>query len=79
MLYIKQIENTEKVSVSAEKLRQRAERYNRELALVKEYREKGKVLIISPDDTCGVDTLTRGQKALMRFYEKGFQDVNAID
>ncbi|MGN0331902.1 MAG: patatin family protein, partial [Lachnospiraceae bacterium] len=68
-----------KYPVSAEKLRQRYELYNREIARVKEYREMGKALIISPDDTCGVDTLTRDQEALIRFYEKGYQDANVID
>lgn len=67
-----------KYPASAENLRRRAERYNREVALAKQYRKEGRVLIISPDDTCGVDTLTRNKEALKRFYQKGFQDAEKI-
>lgn len=67
-----------KYPVSAEKLRQRANQYNKELALLKKYREQGNVLIVSPIDTCGVDTLTRDQEALKMFYEKGYQDAGKI-
>ena len=63
---------------SAENLRQRAERYNREVALAKQYRDKGSVLIIAPDDTYGVDTLTRDQRALQQLYEKGYKDAQVI-
>lgn len=63
---------------SAEKLRQRAELYNKEVALAVQYRNMGKVLIVAPDDTCGVDTLTRDKEALKRFYYKGYQDAQKI-
>ncbi len=36
------------------------------------------MLLIAPDDTCGIDTLTRDKKAMERFYEKGFQDGEKI-
>lgn len=67
-----------KYPVSAENLRQRADRYNREVGLAKQYRDEGRVLIIAPDDTCGVDTLTRDQKALRRLYKKGYKDAQVI-
>lgn len=67
-----------KYPMSAERLRQRADQYNQKVALAKQYREEGRVLIISPDDTCGVDTLTRNKEALKRFYEKGYQDAKKI-
>lgn len=67
-----------KYPMSAERLRQRADQYNQKVALAKRYREEGRVLIISPDDTCGVDTLTRNKEALKRFYEKGYQDAKKI-
>lgn len=67
-----------KYPVSAEKLRQRANQYNQEVALLKKYREQGSVLIVSPVDTCGVDTLTRDQEALKMLYEKGYQDAGKI-
>lgn len=67
-----------KYPMAAESLRKRAEHYNEKVALAKKYREEGRVLIISPDDTCGVDTLTRDREALKRFYEKGYQDGKQI-
>ena len=35
-------------------------------------------MIVAPDDTCGVDTLTKNQEALRRLYEKGYQDASVI-
>lgn len=67
-----------KYPVSAENLRQRAEKYNREVELAKQYRDQGRVLIIAPDDTCGVDTLTRDREALQCFYKKGYKDAQTI-
>lgn len=67
-----------KYPVSAERLRHRAEQYNRGVALAKEYEARGKVLILAPDDTCGVDTLTKNRDALRQLYEKGYRDAKAI-
>lgn len=63
---------------SAERLRNRAEQYNRGVALANEYEVQGKALIIAPDDTCGVDTLTKNRDALQKLYEKGYRDAKAI-
>lgn len=63
---------------SARRLRSRAEQYNQGVALAKEYEASGKVLIIAPDDTCGVDTLTKKRDALQKLYEKGYRDARAI-
>lgn len=63
---------------AAERLRQRAEQYNLGVALAKEYEAQGKVCIIAPDDTCGMDTLTKNRDAMKRFYEKGYQDAKVI-
>lgn len=68
-----------KYPIAAEGMCKRAERYNQGVALAKQYEAQGKVLIIAPDDTCGVDTLTKDQAALKCFYEKGYQDARAID
>lgn len=64
--------------VAAEKLRQRADQYNRGVALAKRYEAQGRVLIVAPDDTCGVDTLTKDRAALHRLYEKGYRDGTLI-
>ncbi len=64
---------------AAERLKQRSDQYNRGIALAKKYEAQGRVLIIAPDDTCGVDTLTKDKKALKRFYEKGYEDAKVIE
>lgn len=62
----------------AESLRRRAKLYNESVALAQKYAEQGKVLIISPDDTCGADTLKRDKDALKRLYKKGLYDAQRI-
>ena len=63
-----------KYPAAAEKLCQRAQQYNESVALSQEYVKQGKALIISPDDTCGVDTLKKDKSSLQRLYEKGYGD-----
>lgn len=67
-----------KYPFSAKRLRNHAKQYNRGVALAKKYEAHGKVLIIAPDDICGVDTLTKNRDALKKLYEKGYQDAKAI-
>lgn len=67
-----------KYPLAAERLCNRARQYNDSVALAKEYARQGKALIISPDDTCGVDTLTHDKEALRRLYEKGYSDGQKI-
>ncbi len=64
---------------AAEKLCQRARRYNEGVALAQEYARQGKTLIVAPDDTCGVDTLKKDREALRRLYEKGYADAQKIE
>ncbi|MBP3589579.1 MAG: hypothetical protein J6J61_03295, partial [Muribaculaceae bacterium] len=59
---------------AAHQLCSRAERYNDSVALARKHAADGKVLIVSPDDTCGVDTLTKDAAALRRLYRKGYAD-----
>ncbi len=63
---------------SAEKLCMRAQRYNESVALAQKYAKLDKVLIVAPDDTCGVDTLKRDKDSLNRLYEKGYKDGQKI-
>ena len=67
-----------KYPFAAKKLRTRVDRYNAGVALAKKYAAEGRVLIVAPDDTCGLNTLTRDKAALKRLYRKGFQDARAI-
>ena len=64
--------------VLAEALRHRTEKYNAGVALAKMYQQEGKVLIVAPSDTCGVDTLKRDKQALELLYEKGYEDGTKI-
>ena len=63
---------------SAEMLRLRAEHYNAGVALAQEYAKQGKLLIVSPDDTCGVDTLHKDKESLDKLYNKGLQDGQKV-
>ena len=67
-----------KYPVAAEKLRRRADAYNEGVALAKVYAAQGKALIVAPDDTCGVSTLTREREPLLQLYHKGLQDGERI-
>lgn len=67
-----------KYPLAAERIRQRAQRYNDGVTLAKEYAKQGKALIVAPDNTCGVDTLKKDKTALQKLYEKGYQDGQKI-
>lgn len=64
--------------LAAESLRRRAERYNEGVRLALEYERQGRVLVLAPDDTCGVATLTKDRDALRALYQKGQRDARAI-
>lgn len=38
------------------------------------YEKEGRMIVLSPDDISGVDTLKRNRPALQRLYQKGIQD-----
>lgn len=63
---------------AADALALRAKTYNASVTLAKTFAEQGKLLIVAPDDTCGVSTLTRDKEKLIRFYEKGYRDGEKI-
>lgn len=63
---------------AAEAISRRAEKYNADVEKAKEYEREGKLLIIAPDDTCGLDTLKRDKTAIQKMYDKGFSDAIAI-
>lgn len=63
---------------AAERLLGRAERYNEGVALAKALEQDGLVLVVAPDHTFGVDTLTRDREALVRLYAKGLEDGGKI-
>ena len=63
---------------AAEQLALRAQHYNAGIVQAEQLAAEGKVLIIAPDDTCGVKTLTRDREALKKLYKKGLHDAQAI-
>lgn len=64
--------------VAAEALHKRAQKYNEGVALARQYAAEGKLLIIAPDDTCGVHTLCRDAYKMRLLYGKGYTDGEAI-
>ena len=52
--------------------------YDRLVDKAIELEKEGRVLIVSPDDTCGVDTLTKDKDKLHMLYEKGYKDAEKI-
>ena len=62
----------------AEGLAQRAERYNRGVALARKLETEGRALIIAPESTDGADTLTRKKEILGHFYRRGVRDGGKI-
>lgn len=67
-----------KYVAAAEGLRKRAENYNSALDYAEELCRQGKLLIVAPDDTCGVDTLTRNKDDMTRLYKKGVADGDEV-
>lgn len=63
---------------AAEQLCLRAQHYNEGVALAREYAKQGKLIIIAPDDTCGIDTLHKDREALKKLYGKGYADGQKI-
>lgn len=64
--------------LAAKRLEQRAERYNTGVARARELAKESRVLILAPDDTCGVSTLSRNPEQLHQLYQKGYRDGSAI-
>lgn len=63
---------------AAQALKMRYKTYNDEVALAQKYAHDGKVLIVAPDDCCGLDTLTKDRGCIDRMYRKGMQDGKKI-
>lgn len=67
-----------KYPAAAHAMRQRASRYNAGVFRAQRLEIEGRALVVSPDDTCGVDTLTRDRAALERLYAKGLADGERV-
>ena len=56
----------------------RAEVYNREMDEMEKYEKDGSILVIAPDDTCGITTLKHKDENIMKLYGKGYKDAEKI-
>ncbi|MCI1832206.1 MAG: patatin family protein [Bifidobacterium sp.] len=63
---------------AAERLLNRYRIYNDEVALAKDYERDGQVLILAPDDLCGLSTLTKSFEGLEMMYRKGYTAAESI-
>ena len=63
---------------AAEALRNRASKYNDGVSLARQYEAEGKLLIVAPDDTCGVHTLCRDGFKMRHLYGKGYVNAEKI-
>ena len=63
---------------AAEALKNRCHTYNAQVAKAKELEAEGKVMILAPDNTEGLSTLSRDLEALERMYQKGYRDAEAL-
>jgi len=63
---------------AAEALRNRASKYNEGVSLARQYAAEGKLLIVAPDDTCGVHTLCRDDFKMRHLYGKGYVNAEKI-
>lgn len=62
----------------AKVLHNRADVYNRAVDRAIELEKEGRILIVAPDDTCGIDTTKKTKEGLQALYEKGLADGAAI-
>lgn len=63
---------------AAERLLERWRVYNEGVERAQTYAKEGRLLIVAPDDVCGLSTLSRSLDKLERMYAKGLRDAEAI-
>lgn len=54
------------------------DKYNAELDFLKELEKEGRVLILAPDDCCGVTTLKHERNGIEALYRKGYENAEKI-
>ena len=63
---------------AAKRLASRADTYNRQLDLCKQYEQEGRLLLVAPASIGKMSTLTRDKRAIEDMYIKGRRDAHAI-
>ena len=60
--------------------RLKAFKYHQEMEQARLLEKQGKLLIVAPDDLCGVGVVTRDKEKLHALYQKGYEDgIKAIE
>lgn len=63
---------------AAKRLVERAKEYNEGIELAKQLEKENKVLILSPENTYGLDTLSINKESMLKLYEDGKKDAEKI-
>src|SRR5574344_2523804 len=63
---------------AAKQLALRYKKYNDSVVLAKEYEKQGRLLIVAPDNSCGMTTLLRTRLQLEHMYQKGYSGAATI-
>lgn len=67
-----------KYPFAAEALEKRADTYNDEMIVAERYHNQGKLLIVAPDDTFGLSTLSKTRQGLIDMYNNGVSKSEEI-
>ncbi len=59
----------------AVKMYEMIDKYNEDVEYINKLEKEGKVLILAPDDCCGVTTLKRTKEGIEKLYNKGYNDA----
>lgn len=62
----------------ADSLEHMQHRYNESIRKALEYQKHGRVLIVAPDNCCGMKTLTKDRAKIDRMYTKGYENAAKI-
>ncbi len=63
---------------SAQLMYSMIDKYNADLRFIKQLEKQGKVLILAPDDCCGVTTLKHKYNSIEALYRKGYENACKI-
>lgn len=67
-----------KYPMAARAVAERYRTYNEALAFALRMEAEGRALIIAPDNTCGMKTLTKDKEKTEALYQKGYRDGEAL-
>ena len=67
-----------KYPLAREALANRAETYNKSIDQMHSYIASGRLIVLSPDDTCGVTTVKRKREDITALYNKGYKEGSKL-